>query len=221
MAANPLCQVGETATKAGTRRAIHLGMNGGRQQNQILKGGTWKSLLFSLGKILPAAFLVGVLSGCQTSTVSAEGSHREPVVAPAGTVLRVRLDQTLASGRSRPGDRFIGTLDSPVTAGEKVIFPKGAIVEGHVSQMRSGSRAVGQAAELALALDSCERGGAALAVDADTVTRIGAPHLNTGNNQEDATSRGFEPVSLPADSIVGFTLRKPLTIISPDTGGPR
>ena len=64
-----------------------------------------KNFPIPVEKILPAAIIL--------STASAEASTtRNPVVAPAGTVLRVRLDQALDTRRSRPGDRVSGILDS-------------------------------------------------------------------------------------------------------------
>ena len=119
-------------------------------------------------KILPGALLLGLSSGCHSSDVSVEASStRDPVVAPAGTVLRVRLNQALDTAQSRPGDRFEGALDSPVVAGGREVLPKGTAVEGHVvdTGYRTG-RAV-----LALALDSCELDGRSFALTSIPVTR--------------------------------------------------
>src|SRR6266404_7181708 len=102
-----------------------------------------KNFPISAEKILPAALVLGTgalgcailgfVSGCHTATDSVEASTtRDPVVAPAGTVLRVRLAQTLDTGSSRPGDRFGGVLDTPVMSGSIEILPKGTPVEGHV-----------------------------------------------------------------------------------------
>jgi hypothetical protein len=75
--------------------------------------------------ILPAAVTAASLTGCQATTTTVEASStRDPVVAPAGTVLRVRLSQTLETGRRRPGDRVSGLLDS----GSAVILPKRTMV---------------------------------------------------------------------------------------------
>src|SRR4051794_25678813 len=48
---------------------------------------------------------------------------------PADTVLKVRLDDTLGSGSSRPGDRFTATVEDPS-------FPSGALVRGVVTDVR-------------------------------------------------------------------------------------
>jgi hypothetical protein len=48
---------------------------------------------------------------------------------PADTVLKVRLDDTLGSGSSRPGDRFTATVEDPS-------FPTGTLVRGVVTDVR-------------------------------------------------------------------------------------
>ena len=93
--------------KTGYRRQLQFFP---RPVLKILPAGLTASLVLSVG--------LSVLNGCHTTTTSVEASTtRNPVVAPAGTVLRVRLNQTLESGRSRPGDRFSGVLDTAVMSG--------------------------------------------------------------------------------------------------------
>lgn len=60
-------------------------------QNQAFSGCGEKYFPVWAGKILPPP-------------------HQNPVVAPAGSALRVWLSQALEFGRSRPGDRSIGTI---------------------------------------------------------------------------------------------------------------
>src|SRR5207302_5525764 len=48
---------------------------------------------------------------------------------PADTVLKVRLDDTLGSGSSRPGDHFTATVEDPS-------FPSGTLVRGVVTDVR-------------------------------------------------------------------------------------
>ncbi len=149
-----------------------------------------------------AALLLG-LAGCHASTVSVEASTtRDPVVAPAGTVLRVRLDQALDSGRSRPGDRFSAVLDARLIVGDIEILQKGTILEGHVQTARSAG-ATGQGAELALTLDSFERNGKRYALQTDPVIRT--------NKSQKSAIRTVERILVPADSIMGFTLKTKLS----------
>jgi hypothetical protein len=166
-----------------------------------------------IAKILLGALLFELCSSCHSSTVSVEAnSTRDPVVAPAGTVLRVRLSEALDSRRSRPGDRFIGTLDSPVMVGTTEVLPKGTVVEGHVLSVR-GSDRDGQSAggsndaSLTVTLDSYERGGRSYAIATSTVARVAHPSLSSRTKN---TEWNVARISLPAESIIGFTLTSTL-----------
>ncbi|HLH40788.1 MAG TPA: hypothetical protein VKX39_16680 [Bryobacteraceae bacterium] len=153
-------------------------------------------------KILPAALVLTFIGGCHTSTVAVEASTaRIPVVAPAGTVLRVRLGETLDCSRSRPGDRFTGTLESPVMAGTMEVLPKGTVVEGHVLSARESDE--GGEAWLAVTLDSCERDGRRVPLETSPLARIAHP-------DQSRNVKSVARISLPAESILGFTLKSML-----------
>jgi len=129
------------------------------------------------GKILPAALAFVSLAGCQSASVSANTAAppRVPVVAPAGSVLRVRLDQTLDTERNRPGDRFTGVLDLPLLADGKEVLPRGTIIQGHVLSSRASGRLKGRAV-LSLTLDSCELSGSTVPLSTTTVVRVSGRH---------------------------------------------
>ena len=153
---------------------------------------------------------IGLLTGCHASTASVEASTtRNPVVAPAGTVLRVRLNQTLGTGSSRPGDRFSGTLDAPVIVGTMEILPRGTKVEGHIEPARNPQ------VVLPMALDCFERDGKWYALSTNVVSRTES--RERGRGQLETIFAGVEAggtvsaVSVPADSIIGFTLKSTLT----------
>jgi hypothetical protein len=162
-----------------------------------------KNFPIPIQKILPAILLVGVsvaiFNHFHSSIAPVEASTtRNPVVAPAGTVLRVRMNQALDAGRSRPGDRFEGVLDAPLTVGTVEILPKGTPVMGHVlAAGRSETGRSGNGFELALILDSCELPGRQIAIVTSAVVRAGV--------------KGEERVSVAAESIMGFTLMSTLT----------
>lgn len=143
-------------------------------------------------KILPMALTAASLSGCHTATSVEASTTRNPVVAPAGTVLRVRLNQTLETGRSRPGDRFSGVLDTAVICGANQVLPKGTVVDGRVVIATNPGSRDGMAM-LALTLEDYQRNGRRLPVSTNVVTRKVATA---------ADSR----LSVAANSIVGFTL---------------
>jgi hypothetical protein len=166
-----------------------------------------KNLPIPFLKILPAAAMLSLAAGCHTSTISVEASTtRVPVVAPAGTVLRVRLSETLDSRRSRPGDRFTGMLDSPVMAGTMEVLPKGTVVKGHVLMARA-SGTEGEA-RLVVTLDGYERGGRQYALETSSVSRIAHPQAMKWFSSRMVWN--VARISLPAESIIGFTLTSTL-----------
>src|SRR5712691_4571792 len=77
---------------------------------------------------------------------------------PSGTVVHVRLLDTLDTKRNRAGDRFTATLDEPLVSGDRVIVPKGTPFRGHIVQARQSGRFKGRAA-MALSLDSFDLNG--------------------------------------------------------------
>ena len=63
---------------------------------------------------------------------------------PAGTVLSVRLETTVASNANRVGDPVQATLIEPVVVDDRDVVPVGALVKGVVSEVAAsgeGSRA--------------------------------------------------------------------------------
>jgi hypothetical protein len=152
------------------------------QQNQSIGAINREDLRGLLLYILPAGLVLLSLSGCHEVSASANANSARtntppPVflVAPAGSVLRVRLDQALDTGRSRPGDRFTGALDSPLFADGREVLPRGTTVHGHVMAAHASGRLKGRAV-LSLTLDSCEASGREVAVAVNPVTRVSGKH---------------------------------------------
>ena len=148
--------------------------------NQGLEQRNRKEFPGLTGKILLASFVAAALSGCHETSVAASAKtavQSAPVslVAPAGSVLRVRLDQALDTSRSRSGDRFSGVLDSPVFANGTEVLPKGTVVHGHVLNAHPSGRLKGRAL-LSLTLDSCEASGRQIELSVNPVTRVGNRH---------------------------------------------
>ena len=73
------------------------------------------------------------------------------VTLRAGTVLPVRLGESLSSEHNQTGDSFTATLDAPLVVDGFVIAERGARVEGRVVEALKASHVKGQAA-LALEL---------------------------------------------------------------------
>ena len=82
-------------------------------------------------------------------------------------------------------------------AGTMEVLPKGTMVEGHVLSARVSDEE-GEA-RLAVTLDAFERDGRSVALATSSVARIAHPDINK-------SGRNVARISLPAESIIGFTL---------------
>jgi hypothetical protein len=60
------------------------------------------------------------------------------VVLPAGTTIRVRINQPMDSRHVQPGDPFDGIVLNDVLADGMVAIPRGATVQGHVADAHPG-----------------------------------------------------------------------------------
>ena len=69
----------------------------------------------------------------------------EQITVPYGTVLAVRLTETLSSGLNQPGDTFLASLVSPIVVGDRVVIPAGAGVKGKIVDARNARRFSGRA----------------------------------------------------------------------------
>src|SRR5262245_1238947 len=58
----------------------------------------------------------------------------KPVTIPAGTIIAVRLGETLGTKTHHRGDTFTATVAQPVTIDNKVVVPKGAEATGTVTE---------------------------------------------------------------------------------------
>jgi hypothetical protein len=82
----------------------------------------------------------------------------ESVVVPAGAMIRVRVNKTLASNHTKPGTTFDGIVLNDVTAGGFVAIPRGATVQGTVVDAK-GSGALSGRGELSIQLTQVTLGG--------------------------------------------------------------
>jgi hypothetical protein len=93
----------------------------------------------------------------------------------SGTVVHVRLLDTLDTKRNRAGDRFTATLDEPLVSGSRVIVPKGTPFKGHIVQARPSGRFKGRAA-MALSLDSFELDRVSYPLETTRSARVSKGH---------------------------------------------
>jgi len=99
----------------------------------------------------------------------------KPITVPAGTVIRVTLDQSLSSGRNHSGDGFEASVSSPVVIDGKTVIPKDARARGRVVDAQESGR-LSHVAHLSLALSSVEVAGKSYAIETSGVGRTGSNH---------------------------------------------
>ena len=118
--------------------------------------------------IFPCLFLATILTA-QTSA---------PV--PAGTVLMVRLDTTLATFSNRVGDPFRGSITQSIVVDGKTLIPAGASVEGRVTKISEPRRISGKPTIGILPEAVILPGGERYYLDA-TLTDTNIPHSDVNN----------------------------------------
>jgi len=95
---------------------------------------------------------------------------RQPLVVPAGTVLTVRLGETLSSKDSQAGQTFTAAVVSPVDVAGKTVIPAGATATGTVVAAHAAGRFKG-ASLLQIKLDSVTVHGHSHPVETSSVAR--------------------------------------------------
>jgi len=115
-------------------------------------------------------------SGTSTTSETAEkatgksSAQVESLIIPAGTVLTVRLGQSVGSKISQPGQSFSATLASAVQVNGQEAIPAGAKASGTVVDAKPLGRFKGGAV-LQLKLTSVEVGGSDQAIESSSVVR--------------------------------------------------
>jgi hypothetical protein len=92
------------------------------------------------------------------------------LVVPEGTVLTVRLDNSVGSKSSQAGEPFSATLTSPVEVEGKTAIPAGSSAKGTVTVAHAAGKFKG-GAELGLALQSINVNGKDYRIEASAVNQ--------------------------------------------------
>jgi hypothetical protein len=119
---------------------------------------------------IPAFLVLGAAGVWMAKTLSPT-----QVTVPAGTEIEVRINQSLASNVSRPGERFDATVAAPVAVKGQAVIPAGSRVEGVVVDVRESGRLKG-AARLSLAINALQVKDRTYEVHSSDVGRYGRGH---------------------------------------------
>jgi hypothetical protein len=82
----------------------------------------------------------------------------EQITIPSGTILSVRMIDTIDSTRNHAGDEFAATLEAPVVVGDRAIIPRNSDARVRLAQAASAGRLSGRS-ELKVELVSITAGG--------------------------------------------------------------
>ena len=116
--------------------------------------------------------------------------QKETLVLPIGTVLPVRVRESLSS--TAPDRIFRATLAADIRAAGIVAIPRGTPVIGHTAESHQGSRA-----QLSLHLTHIDYEGRQIAVSTDTFA-----------------SSHERQVRIPSGSLMDFALQSPITVFT-------
>jgi hypothetical protein len=86
------------------------------------------------------------------------------VTVPAGTALKVAIDQQLSSETAQEGDTWTGKITEPVVIGQAAPFPAGSVVHGVIAGVKPAEK--GDRAFLLLKVTSIEAEGKTITIGA-------------------------------------------------------
>jgi hypothetical protein len=145
---------------------------------------------------------------------------------PKNLKLEVQFQETLTSDSSETGQRFSAILNKSISAGGKVVFEKGTIVEGIVS-MAEPTYNYRQPGELDLELVSIRANGKLYLLHTNTVMLHGKPTVTdprTGRPMDPGSRKGdiarSTIGSLPGMDSGGVATTIPGTDVSVGSGSP-
>ena len=100
---------------------------------------------------------------------------REGLAVPAGTVITVRMIDSIDSARDRPGQEFDATVDTPVALADRVVIPKNSNARIRLVSAQSSGRI---------------KGNASLELELISLTVKGTPYnVESGYYQQHGASR--------------------------------
>ena len=151
-AAQDAAQVGGVEALLNKLRVINP-----NRQGPIVSSSTSRSTIASSTSVTPsavspethptgskAAGVSSISSPASRPAVDRPPRTPEQITVPYGTVLAVRLTETLSSGLNQPGDTFLASLVSPIVVGDRVVIPAGAGVKGRIVDARNARRFSGR-----------------------------------------------------------------------------
>jgi len=162
------------------------------------------------------------------------------VTMPAGTILRIRIDDALSTAKNSIGDPFAGTLVEPVVMNGEEVLPARTRFKGHVTASVRSSRSQGRAV-IGITLNCYELRGSQHPVMTVLDARTSDAHLRQnieliggaagqdafigavagggngaairkGGSTVGAHATGKRDVTIAADTVFSFVLKVPVPL---------
>jgi len=99
--------------------------------------------------------------------------HAQQFTVNPGTIITVRLIDSIDTTRNRPGDIFHASLDAPLVSDDRVVVPRGAEVIGRLVQVKAAGRISGRS-EISLELTQITVAGKEYPLQTATMEEQGA-----------------------------------------------
>ncbi len=154
-------------------------------------------------------YLLVIAALCLALPLDAIGQTRRPVrrtarpsktvapLVPAGTDLKVRINETLSSKDSRVGDRFTATVVDPARFSE-------AKLTGHISSIQKSGKVNGRTT-MNLAFDSVQLPDGRHGVSHGYVTRVYSENAGRADNEGGIESGSRTKQTIKRGGIAGVT----------------
>jgi len=152
-----------------------VGAIGCGKQITTTAGTAKDSSLPQAGQTTQAAPFSGKNDSADLDKKATDSLVPQEVVIPSGTAITVRLQNTVSSATSTPGDEFAAVLDQAIVVDGETIAPTGAQVTGRVIAARRSGRLT-HPGFLRIALASLTVNGKAIPVQSSSVMVAGASH---------------------------------------------
>jgi hypothetical protein len=115
----------------------------GKASNIIGQSAILCAALAMAGVLLLSSFALPRAGAAGTTGEQASTAGSDLATVPTGTRMMVKMVDAVDSDTSQPDQRFRGSLEANLMAGDQVVAPKGATVFGRLLAAQSSSRGTG------------------------------------------------------------------------------
>ena len=138
---------------------------------------------------------------------------------PEGTTIVVRLQSTLSSASSRPGDTFTATIDEPVEIEGHTALARGVTATGRVLESRNSSSNSGGSFEpgyLRIVLEKLNIGERAILIETSSIFAKGGPREEPNSSGGSQSPGAHEEIVFEAGRRLNFRLAQAVDLQNSD-----